>query len=382
MKLMRAVCAILVSLCSAGAERAAAQTTCPRTGSLEQELSLGGASAPLRNIQDVMVHADGRVLITETDAKTLKLFDASGKFVRSIGREGEGPGEFRAISSARLIGDSVWVFDAMLRRGTYLRLDGNAGTVVEFRAPLPNGQLYGSAVPFANRFLVLPGLPRITTVVPAEIVRQLYIVDPSSGRVSTLAPPLLMRAFMTMINLEGRGRVSLPLPTPTIDRLGVSRRDATVTIARGEVTSSGARSVRIARIGSNGDTLFARRVSVPPAPVEPAFIEAELAKTVPIYRPFFPSEEAARRAILDLWVVEKHHPPVSGFMVDGGQRMWLRTSPATNDWLVLDENAAPFACVPAPAELRIVGVTSEHLWGVQSNADGTQALLRYRLVLR
>jgi len=46
------------------------------------------------------------------------VFDMSGKFVRNIGRDGAGPGEFRQIERFGWVGDTLWVSDPVLRRYT------------------------------------------------------------------------------------------------------------------------------------------------------------------------------------------------------------------------------------------------------------------------
>lgn len=55
---------------------------------------------------------DGTFLVRGNYSTELKVFGADGKFVRTIGREGGGPGEFRGIATlAPLRGDSVLVLD-------------------------------------------------------------------------------------------------------------------------------------------------------------------------------------------------------------------------------------------------------------------------------
>ena len=72
----------------------------------------------------------GRIwLVSEETAHQISVFDPSGAFVFAVGREGDGPGEFRNISSlAALPGGSVLVFDQRLGRASVVRPDG---TVVE-----------------------------------------------------------------------------------------------------------------------------------------------------------------------------------------------------------------------------------------------------------
>ena len=61
---------------------------------------------------------DGGVGVPLASDATIRLFDVSGTFVRSIGSMGEGPGEFASIATAWAHGDTVGVFDDRLQRVT------------------------------------------------------------------------------------------------------------------------------------------------------------------------------------------------------------------------------------------------------------------------
>jgi hypothetical protein len=71
----------------------------------------------------VQVLHDGGLLVVDQKAMAIKLFNANGVFVRTLGREGAGPGEYRA-PQAVAFGDSTFVHDHMLSRGTVMHRDG------------------------------------------------------------------------------------------------------------------------------------------------------------------------------------------------------------------------------------------------------------------
>ncbi|MCJ7629441.1 MAG: hypothetical protein MUO50_13765 [Longimicrobiales bacterium] len=61
----------------------------------------------------------------------VRLFDASGRHLRSVGRKGEGPGEYQRIETLSLMpGDSIAVADYWLRRITILSPEGEVGRVI------------------------------------------------------------------------------------------------------------------------------------------------------------------------------------------------------------------------------------------------------------
>jgi hypothetical protein len=56
---------------------------------------------------------NGTIVIGDRKAQNIRFFDPSGRFVKEMGREGQGPGEFLAFNYlTRHIGDSLAVFDA------------------------------------------------------------------------------------------------------------------------------------------------------------------------------------------------------------------------------------------------------------------------------
>jgi len=84
-------------------------------------LSIGGdegeGAYTLTGVAGAVRLSDGRVVVADKGSQVLHVFDARGTHLRSIGREGGGPGEFRAIENLALLrGDSIAVWDPRLRR--------------------------------------------------------------------------------------------------------------------------------------------------------------------------------------------------------------------------------------------------------------------------
>lgn len=79
---------------------------------LREELSLGGADAQgddvFGRISDVVVDEAGSLYVLDRRNDQVKVFDASGKYLRTIGRRGQGPGEFEGpinLSLSRIAGE-------------------------------------------------------------------------------------------------------------------------------------------------------------------------------------------------------------------------------------------------------------------------------------
>jgi hypothetical protein len=69
---------------------------------------------------------DGNIYVTDWDRTAMKKFDSDGNFLQSIGRPGQGPGEFQDISEVRFDNEgNIYLYDAKNRRISYLTKDGN-----------------------------------------------------------------------------------------------------------------------------------------------------------------------------------------------------------------------------------------------------------------
>jgi hypothetical protein len=91
-----------------------------RVGSVE-----GRTHYQLHDVQGVVRLVDGTLVVANAGTHEIRFFDEAGRHIRSVGREGDGPGEYRLISALGVSSrDSVWVYDYGLRRFTILTRHG------------------------------------------------------------------------------------------------------------------------------------------------------------------------------------------------------------------------------------------------------------------
>jgi hypothetical protein len=77
-------------------------------------------------IVDVLAGKDGSIFVAEVRPVGLRLYDARGKFVKKVGREGSGPGEYQQIDALVLLADGrIAVRDGRLGRVSILDPQGN-----------------------------------------------------------------------------------------------------------------------------------------------------------------------------------------------------------------------------------------------------------------
>ena len=68
--------------------------------------------------------ASGGFVVAHQSQTELRFYSADGHLLRTVGRAGEGPGEFRFILDLQTLGDSVWVHDLQNARVTVFDSNG------------------------------------------------------------------------------------------------------------------------------------------------------------------------------------------------------------------------------------------------------------------
>lgn len=82
----------------------------------------------------------GLLAVHEFADTRIVLFSAAGRFIRSIGRAGSGPGEVRLVQKFGWMADTLWVADVQLRRTTFFAPDGRMLRIIAWPEALHDGQ--------------------------------------------------------------------------------------------------------------------------------------------------------------------------------------------------------------------------------------------------
>ncbi|MFC1529220.1 6-bladed beta-propeller [Gemmatimonadota bacterium] len=91
----------------------------------------------------ILMSSQGNFFVCDVGDSRIKVFDSSGSFQGSIGREGSGPGEFlRAFSITQINSDRITVFERSQRRITHFSSDGQLEDVI----PVPGISLFENEV--------------------------------------------------------------------------------------------------------------------------------------------------------------------------------------------------------------------------------------------
>ena len=113
----------------ASAPSAAAAQSGPRVPQfrIQQVLSLGGDFAgentSFADVEGIGVSRSGNLYVLDGQDRSVRVFDARGRFIRRFGRQGGGPGEFQ-VPTGIWVDSIVGVSDGSQQRMSYFTLDG------------------------------------------------------------------------------------------------------------------------------------------------------------------------------------------------------------------------------------------------------------------
>ena len=97
--------------------------------SVREELSIGAAEGDseymFSRISDIAVDVAGRIYVLDYTEAVLRVFDRDGEHIRTIGRRGQGPGEFSGPFSLGITAqNTIMVHDLMNHRISYFSPEG------------------------------------------------------------------------------------------------------------------------------------------------------------------------------------------------------------------------------------------------------------------
>jgi hypothetical protein len=192
---------------------AAGQSTLPLRQLREELRIVSSETTPgmaLTPVASLIELPDGRMVTLHTAECVLRVFDASGKLLRLVGRKGAGPGEFNRPTSLGLLGDTLWVKDDGARRYVLFSPTFTEVGVVRW----PTGVGTGSALGLTSGTTSLYHSWTDTSHLLAEYDRDGRLVRPfpvtfrqSPGKFTVMGPQL---------NLSGYTQPGSMVPRPVL----------------------------------------------------------------------------------------------------------------------------------------------------------------------
>ncbi len=130
----------------------------------------------LYRVRGVSVGTGDTLFVPLMREAVIQVYAPDGRFVRTIGRQGEGPGEFRSLSTVFVTGDTIVANDPRLYRTTLMRTTGELLTTFSIRrgekwmwpsAYTPSGWLV--SLTYVGAFEYVPGRVVVRTSQMANV---------------------------------------------------------------------------------------------------------------------------------------------------------------------------------------------------------------------
>jgi len=315
-----------------------------------------GPGAPFHEISDARVLSSGRIVLVDGGSRQLSFFGADGTLDRTVGREGDGPGEFRRIGSlTEGLDDTIAVYDPARR--TLQLLHPTIGYVRSEDFVLPSVEGRPSA---------------LWRLGPDQLVHQFERYEDPAPRSDEL---VLRRSTTTLVVARADGEViagpvDFEGTTSGVGPTGEFRLPFTglpiVAVDRGRVVFGSGATFRVAISDSS-----LREVALLSRPRKPEPItEGEISEIRG--RLLGNSPSAARREAVRQMLVRdlmpNNRPELRMAVIDPElDRVWVGRyehpfqAPTESEWFGFLATGQPFAHIVAPPRSHLVDASGDRL---------------------
>ncbi len=357
-----------------------------------EELRIDGYEenlVPIDTTIRVAVAENGMIAIAQRQTNNVLFFSETGESLGSLGRDGEGPAEFRQMWRLGWIADTLYAYDFTLRRFTlidpdlqyvrYIYVPNGARPGPELAGRLPDfgivyggalyadGSVYGQFAGTQNAVANSDYDPQKTTY---GRVREdgtiVHYFQFSSGTAELIEVRLAQGTALMASNL-------LPSPERPILRLSADGiRMAHINVAM-EGPDAGTFEIKMEDVFSG--VLYVRRYPFDPVPitesVRDSILEARLED--------MPPEMA--RALRGGATFPPMLPPVVGMVGGRDNTLWIRMRDTEQGrpYRILDPSGEPVGTLTLPLNSRIAVADLRQIWVIEIDELDVESVVRYRL---
>lgn len=319
-----------------------------------------GTPSELIGPQSLAVDEAGRIYLMDRKPAVIKLFGADGRFLRTVGREGEGPGEFRTGFVATF-GMLLVVHDPQTARtsvfdssGSYLRSWASACCHWREIQVDTAGLVYLPAMPTDG----IPGYPLIRYRIDGTVADTIRVAGNSEER--------------QWIIRQGKDNMaSTPIP--------LTPRVTSAIHPQGGLVQGFSGDFQLARSLTGRDTVRLFRRNWDPVPVSAAARQQLVDDMVKAWD-WLPA--ATTRAVFLPQDIPTTRPAFNRLLVDPQGQVWVRTDLGTDDgwWDVFAPSGAWLGRVQLPSRAEDpIMIGTEAITIATEDAEGLPVIIRYRI---
>ncbi|MEP6833725.1 MAG: hypothetical protein ABJB74_10030 [Gemmatimonas sp.] len=373
-----------------------AQPSPPRAR-LVEDLRLDAKKEDFPAIAAIAVGPRNQIVIPIDGDRQIRVYDANGKRIGSVGRRGKGPGEFEYIGPLMWKADTLVVDDYSQRRFTYISPDVKVLRTAVY--PTMKSVQLG-----ARKFDGAPG----TGVGPRTAPHRPFAMLPDGSQLAYWNEPVknptpLQIAlggplYIVHVTLDGTARTIFNASDYTDDRIAMEAFGfgefapftfvpKTVASATGDrlahlasiATSSEGGTFTVSLFRSNGDVAFVRTFPFRGVPIPKAARDSEIAD--------YANGGEGGKAVSDRFQEQaRQKMPLAYAGVDDvlaglDNTVWisLRATAEGRPVLVLNAKGDPIATVLVPKNSRLRQASATHVWMTEKDSDGLVSVVRYKV---
>ncbi len=345
------------------------------TYELVREVRIDGQIANLSPVTFLVPTEAGGVVIGQRQDAALRIFDVTGATKGSLGRRGEGPGEFRQILTGGLRRDTVWVYDGSLYRITFFSVskggllrsvpvDPGAGFPPTVRAVFGPDSLvfWGNGAPRNGR--------RERAWLRGQAVQSGLLGSAAVARPFEVIADFPPFGCFARAETAGIGIPHCHRPTEAVS--GSGRRVAVLT----KLEDSAADGYHVAVLSTGGDTIYSRSYRPPRFPMNPQVYQ----RAVDDLLGKVPASAKQAASLKAQMPSPSHYPPASFAFFDDGDRLWVGQRLEKGQyWEILDPTGRVVGDLRTPEGVALEAAIKGWVWGVETDRDGVESVVRFRL---
>lgn len=347
-------------------------------GELIEKARIDGQTELLVPIRGLLVN-DSLVVVGQPQSFNVRFFDHDGKPIGTFGREGSGPGEFSRIETMGWRADTIWVFDVIQQRISYISADGELLRTES----MPRGLRAADQVAEPP----LGGLAIPVGLGPDQISYVSFALPLGPAQPPPFDDSLLISRMLSdgtldrFVSQAPRGRVSVTtatgsasLPFPVRGFVAVSPTAERFVEAFAPLEGTDGGIVKVAMRDGDGVQLWAHGFPVALVPLPKEVADSAVAARLEELQ-----DPDLRRAFRDEYQPPAHYPPIEDLVLGSDGTLWIVgvADRGFRHHLAVDSSGGLIGRVLVPRDGRVRAGNRGSIWVIEHDEFNVESLVRY-----
>jgi hypothetical protein len=324
--------------------------------------ALDGGPAAFSPIRDFEIGPSSELHVLLPQEHEVRVFNGDGEYVRSIGRLGEGPGEFSRPEKIGFVGDTLWVLDSRAER-VHFFLDGDFVRVLPLppvRDLRPDRFSRAIGVIAGPRVLISPDA--MTYGHPPVLEEPGLLLTYMEGSFDTLATINVDYVGGFAIRRSG-GEIEavrpFPQPFSPATEWAISPGGGSVVLAGGPTDPERSDSVFLVEVSADGDTLLDLRHPFQFQEIPDRSIDSIVAEIA--------GDRFSDSEVRSATYLPSYYPPVTELIVGEDGTAWIARETLPNraqQWEVFSSEGTRLAEIVTPPGFEVMWTDGNVVWGL------------------